>query len=338
MRGPALPGLSRALFDRHEPPRPAGAVRVMNAPRRLGLRAGLHAAGRPGSAAARARPAAVSAWRASRRWRSSTSLGFTPAIRPLLHQRADDARPGRHSPGGRGAHGMADPLVMAGGPGAANPEPMARFIDAFVLGDGEEALPAVCDLWLEMRHGGLDRDGGAGPHGRPAARTSTCRGSTSRSTTPTAGRRACGRLRDDRAAERSSRPWCDDLDAAPLPSAPIVPLRRVRARADRHRDHARLSVAMPLLPEPTPSSGRVRFRRVETIVAAALRAYRATGHQRSRPAGALDERLSADRRAADAAPCRLPAAGREHLDAQPAGQRRAGGRSATCWTPIAATA
>ena len=36
------------------------------------------------------------------------------------------------------------PLVIAGGP-AQNPEPMARFIDLFVLGDGEEALPAVCE-------------------------------------------------------------------------------------------------------------------------------------------------------------------------------------------------
>ena len=55
------------------------------------------------------------------------------------------------------SRGMAHPLILAGGPCAANPEPMARFIDAFLLGDGEEALPAVCDLWLEMRTAGLDR-------------------------------------------------------------------------------------------------------------------------------------------------------------------------------------
>ena len=44
-----------------------------------------------------------------------------------------------------------------------------------------------------------------------------------------------------------------------------------------------------------PLKHPVRFRRVETIVAAALQAYRATGHRRSRPAGTLVERLSADR-------------------------------------------
>lgn len=35
------------------------------------------------------------------------------------------------------------PLVFGGGPSAVNPEPMAPFLDFFVIGDGEEALPAV---------------------------------------------------------------------------------------------------------------------------------------------------------------------------------------------------
>ena len=46
---------------------------------------------------------------------------------------------------------MDDPLVIAGGPSAANPEPMSDFIDLFIIGDGEEALPAVCDFWLEAK-------------------------------------------------------------------------------------------------------------------------------------------------------------------------------------------
>ncbi|MDR1269604.1 MAG: TIGR03960 family B12-binding radical SAM protein [Planctomycetaceae bacterium] len=46
---------------------------------------------------------------------------------------------------------MSDPLVMAGGPSAVNPEPMSDFIDLFIIGDGEESLPAVCDFWLEMK-------------------------------------------------------------------------------------------------------------------------------------------------------------------------------------------
>lgn len=39
--------------------------------------------------------------------------------------------------------GEDDPLVAGGGPGAFNPEPLADFFDFFVLGDGEEVLPAV---------------------------------------------------------------------------------------------------------------------------------------------------------------------------------------------------
>ena len=36
-----------------------------------------------------------------------------------------------------------DPLVIAGGPSAFNPVPMAAFIDAFVIGEGEEAIAEV---------------------------------------------------------------------------------------------------------------------------------------------------------------------------------------------------
>lgn len=46
---------------------------------------------------------------------------------------------------------LAHPLVIAGGPCASNPEPMSRFIDLFLLGDGEEALEAVVDAWVEER-------------------------------------------------------------------------------------------------------------------------------------------------------------------------------------------
>jgi radical SAM family uncharacterized protein/radical SAM-linked protein len=41
--------------------------------------------------------------------------------------------------------GEDDPLVVAGGHAAYDPEPMADFIDAFVIGDGEEVIEAVAD-------------------------------------------------------------------------------------------------------------------------------------------------------------------------------------------------
>lgn len=40
----------------------------------------------------------------------------------------------------------ADPLVIAGGPGAFSPEPLADFIDAFVLGDGEDVIIELADF------------------------------------------------------------------------------------------------------------------------------------------------------------------------------------------------
>src|SRR5436190_1975132 len=39
-----------------------------------------------------------------------------------------------------------DPLVIAGGHAAFNPEPIADFIDAAVLGDGEQAVLAITDV------------------------------------------------------------------------------------------------------------------------------------------------------------------------------------------------
>ena len=42
--------------------------------------------------------------------------------------------------------GEDDPLIIAGGCCASNPEPMADFIDIFVLGDGEEVVNEILDL------------------------------------------------------------------------------------------------------------------------------------------------------------------------------------------------
>jgi radical SAM family uncharacterized protein/radical SAM-linked protein len=41
------------------------------------------------------------------------------------------------------------PLVIAGGPCAFNAEPLAEFLDAAVLGDGEEVVHELCDVLLE---------------------------------------------------------------------------------------------------------------------------------------------------------------------------------------------
>jgi radical SAM family uncharacterized protein len=45
----------------------------------------------------------------------------------------------------------ADPIVLAGGHAAFNPEPIADFIDAAVLGDGEEVVLAISDVVREFK-------------------------------------------------------------------------------------------------------------------------------------------------------------------------------------------
>jgi radical SAM family uncharacterized protein len=40
-----------------------------------------------------------------------------------------------------------DPIVIAGGPACYNPEPMSEFIDAFVVGDGEEVVCELVDVY-----------------------------------------------------------------------------------------------------------------------------------------------------------------------------------------------
>jgi len=46
---------------------------------------------------------------------------------------------------------LEHPLVIAGGCGALNPEPMHAFIDAFVIGDGEEAVQDVVIAYSEWK-------------------------------------------------------------------------------------------------------------------------------------------------------------------------------------------
>ena len=53
--------------------------------------------------------------------------------------------------------GEGDPLVMAGGPCAYNPEPYAPFFDAFFIGEGEELDLAVARRHRELREAGASR-------------------------------------------------------------------------------------------------------------------------------------------------------------------------------------
>ena len=68
-------------------------------------------------------------------------------IPPLAQERRDSTR----------WDGSAWPLVIAGGPGITmNPEPMAPFFDAVLIGEGEEAVPQFVDLCRDALY--EDRD------------------------------------------------------------------------------------------------------------------------------------------------------------------------------------
>jgi len=53
--------------------------------------------------------------------------------------------------------GESDPLVIAGGPTATHPEPVASFLDAVCIGDGEERTTEIALLWTELRSQGIPR-------------------------------------------------------------------------------------------------------------------------------------------------------------------------------------
>lgn len=48
-----------------------------------------------------------------------------------------------------------EPLIIAGGPTAFNPEPLTEFIDLFVIGDGEEIINEIIDVYKDWskKHG-----------------------------------------------------------------------------------------------------------------------------------------------------------------------------------------
>ncbi len=54
--------------------------------------------------------------------------------------------------------GEDSPLIIAGGPCAFNPEPIASFVDVFSIGDGEESVLELLDEVKRWKHDGLTRN------------------------------------------------------------------------------------------------------------------------------------------------------------------------------------
>ena len=55
------------------------------------------------------------------------------------------------------ARGEDDPLVLAGGPTATHPEPIAPFLDAILIGDGEERAGQIALAWARSKKAGIAR-------------------------------------------------------------------------------------------------------------------------------------------------------------------------------------
>lgn len=51
-----------------------------------------------------------------------------------------------------------DPIVMAGGPCAVNPAPLADFVDLFSIGDGEQTLDELAELYVKNKDAGGSRE------------------------------------------------------------------------------------------------------------------------------------------------------------------------------------
>lgn len=51
-----------------------------------------------------------------------------------------------------------DPLIIAGGHATFNPEPVYTFIDAFVIGEGEDVIGEIVDAYQAWKQSGAERD------------------------------------------------------------------------------------------------------------------------------------------------------------------------------------
>jgi radical SAM family uncharacterized protein/radical SAM-linked protein len=116
--------------------------------------------------------------------------------------------------------GEDDPLVLGGGPCTANPEPIADFFDAFLIGDAEEALLRFLDAYREARGAKL-------PRRDLLARLSQIEGIYVPSFYDVAyaddGTIAAITRNDPRAPERAKRTWVPFLKPEYYPEKPMVP-------------------------------------------------------------------------------------------------------------------
>jgi radical SAM family uncharacterized protein len=166
------------------------------------------------------------------------------------------------------------PLVIAGGPQADNPEPMADFLDLIVLGDGEASMSAILDAYVELKANGVRRREMIPEMARrfewayaPSLYAVEYNGDAT--------------IRAVRPKDRSARDFIvrcqtDSFDKAPFPTKPLVPFVEVV--------HDRIAIEIM---RGCPRRCRfchagftkqpIKLRHVDRIIEMAEEMYRATG-------------------------------------------------------------
>ena len=117
--------------------------------------------------------------------------------------------------------GDAAPLILCGGPTATHPEPLAPFIDAFFIGEAEEALPALVLEFAALRRAGVARRerliqlSARYPLYVPELYATT--------RDPESGFVVVGEPTDARVPARPKRVWVSDLNRFPFPDDSPLP-------------------------------------------------------------------------------------------------------------------
>ena len=113
------------------------------------------------------------------------------------------------------------PIVVAGGPCAYNPEPLTDFVDIFLIGDGEESLLSLCRKYARAKKKGsskreflLDAAKDTGIYVPSFYRVEYREDGTVERYVKT----------EEEAPDRVERVILEDIENAPFPTEPIVPL------------------------------------------------------------------------------------------------------------------
>ncbi|HUX02599.1 MAG: TIGR03960 family B12-binding radical SAM protein [Phycisphaerae bacterium] len=169
-----------------------------------------------------------------------------------------------------------DPLILGGGSGVNNPEPMAPFLDVALVGEAEEALPRVLARYAQLRDEKMPR----------ARRILALAREFDFLYAPgllepswnSDGTLAAVEAKADGLPERTRAAHVADLESAPFPTAPLVP--------NTETVHDRITIEiMRGCPrrcrfcESGHTKGPVRLRSPEKILELARACYTHTGQE-----------------------------------------------------------